>query len=201
MIQYRDFSKTKQIKVLLGVLGGGLLAGLLFALSILYYYNPSGSYLAKNMLLDPHQAYTLRFIEPGSKGKSEGKYAFEGIYFSYFDPSLKQQKTLKISQDQYAIFYQRVANESSVENPNEEIQRTFNHTHPVTLSLKVRSVGEDLGKGAELTFYQVDFAEGSDYYRIQVRQSGAGTSWAYFYHPGIYQETMTLFHPNFHSTL
>lgn len=195
MVDYYSSSKSSQIKVLLGVLGAGLLAGVLFALSTLYYYNPSGSYIAKNVLLTPQQAYALRFIEPGSKGRAEGKYAFEGIYFSYFDDIQKQQKTFPISQEQYESLYNLIANESSIVYAGDDVQSLFTQAPPATLTLKLQSIGEDLTKGGGVAFYAIDFANNNDYYRIQLRQSGPGMHWAYFYHPGIYQEILKLFHP------
>lgn len=186
-------SKAKQIRTLLGVLGGGLIAGLLIALSMLYHYNPTGSYVAKNMLLDPENAYSLRFIEPGSKGKSEGKYAFSGVYFSYFDLANKQMKTIPVSRDKYDLFYRLIADETSIVNPGDDILSLFNQTHPANLALKVRAVGEDASRGIEMSFYEIVFVPGGDYYRIQLRQSGPGQEWAYFYHPGIYEEALHLF--------
>lgn len=195
MAEINNFSKSKQIKILLGVLGSGLAAGILIALSMLYYYNPTGSYFAKNMLLDPEQAYTLRFVEPGAKNRSDGRYIFESMVFSYFDKDLKQQKTIAVSREKYVIFYNFIAHEKSVLNPTEEIERLFNSPHSASLILKVKSLGEDLSKGTEMTFSETDFAGDGDYYRIQLRQSGQGSGWVYFYHPGIYQQIFKIFNP------
>lgn len=186
-------SKAKQIRILLGILSAGLVTGILIALSMLYYYNPTGSYMAKNMLLDPENAYTLRFIEPGSKGQPEGKYAFEGVYFSFFDEASKQTKTIRVPQEKYKLFYHQIAHESSIPNPDDNVIHVFNHIHPAILALKVRSVGEDASKGIEASFSEIVFAPSGDYYRIQVRRSGPGTDWAYFYHKGIYQKALQLF--------
>lgn len=193
MTDIGDSSKSKQIRVLLGVLGAGLVAGVIIALSMLYYYNPTGSYLAKNVLLDPENAYSLRFIEPGPKGKSLGRYTFEGVYFSYFDPIQKITKSIAVPREKYAAFYQKIAHEESIVDPSYEIQSQFNQPHQGVLAVKVRSVGEDSSKGIEITFSEIDIVNAGDYYRIRLRQSGPGSEWAYFYHPGIYQEALNIF--------
>lgn len=193
MTDRRDSSKTKQIKVLLGVLGAGLITGLLFALGLLYYYNPSGSYVAKNVLLDPENAYSLRFVEPGPKAKSEGKYVFEGVNFTFFNLQTKIPKTVSIKQEQYKEFYSLIANDKSIVTPSLEIQSLFSSHQQAVLALKVRSVSEDVSKGIELTFSEIDFLTEADYYRVHLRQSGPGSEWIYFYHLGIYQKALNIF--------
>lgn len=188
-----DSFQKKQIEKLLGVLGAGLVAGILIALTMLYYYNPNGSYVAQNVLLDPENAYSLRFIEPGPKGKSEGKYVFEGIYFNYQDPATKQLKSIRVKKEGYAAFYNLISNEKSIAEPSIEVQRLFNQVNPAALLLKVRSVGDDSAKGVETVFARVDFAESGEYYRIQLRQAAPGAEWIYFRHPKILQEAFDIF--------
>lgn len=193
MAEKGDSSKAKQIKVLLGVLGSGLVAGVLIALSMLYYYNPTGSYLVKNVILDPENAYSLHYVEPGAKAKTDSRYTFEGMYFSYFDIHSKESKSIPVTKSKYAELYNLIANEKSLVEPGSHIQELFNRAYPAILSLKVRSVGDDSSKGAGSIFSRIDFVNGGDYYRIQLRQSAPGSGWVYFYHPHIYQEVMTLF--------
>lgn len=188
-----DSTQKRQIERLFGVLGSGLIAGILIALAMLYYYNPNGSYDAQNVLLHAENAYSLRFIEPGPKGKSEGKYVFEGMYFNYFDPAIKQPKTIRVTKDKYAEFYNRISNDKSIVEPGSELQGLFNHAQQASLLLKVRSVGGDSAKGIESIFARVDFAESGEYYRIQLRQSAPGAEWIYFRHPKILQDTMEIF--------
>jgi len=186
-------SKAKQIKVLLGVLTSGLGFGILIASATLYRYNPSGSYQANNVLLDPENTYTLRFVEPGPKGKSEGKYIFEGMYFTHFDSNTRQQSSVNVSKEKYAAFYNLIGKESSIVEPGVEIVSLFNRNHPAFLALKVRPLGEDLSKGIEQTFSRIEFVDDGDYYRVQLRQSAPGAEWIYFNHPKIYQEAHKIF--------
>jgi hypothetical protein len=188
-----DSSQVRQIKVLLSVLGAGLTAGILMALLMLYYYNPTGSYLATNVLLDPENAYTLRFVEPGAKAKSEGRYLFEGMYFSYFDKSARELKTIPVAKDKYAEFYKLIANDKSIVEPTEDIKNLFNQGHLASLILKIRSVGEDASKGIDKIFTSIDLVNAGDYYRIQLRQSTPSAEWIYFMHPKIYEAALKVF--------
>ena len=188
-----DSSQVRQIKVLLLVLGAGLTAGILMSLLMLYYYNPTGSYLATNVLLDPDNAYTLRFVEPGAKAKSEGRYVFEGMYFSYFDKSVIELKTIPVAKDKYAEFYKLIANDRSIVGPTEEIKNLFNQGHPASLILKIRSVGDDSSKGIDKIFTNIDLVNEGDYYRIQLRQSTPGSECIYFMHTNIYDVALKVF--------
>lgn len=194
MSEKKDSLKVKQIEVLLGVLAAGLAAGVILAVVMLYYYNPSGSYLAKNVLLDPDSAYSLRYVEPGAKAKSDNRYVFDGAYFSYYDPELNQVRPIPVDKEKYAEFYKSVANESSLVEPDSHIEALFSQPQPAVLSLKVRRVGEDASKGAESVFSRIEFAYEGDFYRIQLRHSAPGNEWAYFYHPKIYRQLMALFY-------
>lgn len=185
--------KFKQIKVLLCVLSAGLAAGVLLATFMLYYYNPEGTYLAKNVLLDPENAYTLRYVEPGAKGKSDNRYVFEGAYFSFFDTRFNEMRNFPVSKQKYAEFYNHIGNEKSMGESASHIESVFNHPHSAFLSVKIRRIGEDAAKGVDSTFSRIDFAYEGDYYRIQLRQSAPGGEWAYFHHPHIYKEVMDLF--------
>jgi hypothetical protein len=185
-----DSSKTKQIKTIIGVLGSGIVAGVLIALAFLYYYNPSGSYLAQHVLLDPQNAFTLKFVERGIKPKSEGRYVFEAMTFTFFDSLSKQRKVVPVSKNQYAQFYQLVAHDKSVSDPT---GRLSNQQNQAVLALKVRALGDDSSHGMEQTFSEIDFIQDGDYYRIQLRQSGPGSDWIWFYHPHIYQEVLKMF--------
>lgn len=198
MAQKENSSKAKQIRLLLGTLASGLGAGILIAFLLLYYYNPAGSYRAKNVLLDADNAYSLQFSEKGSKTKSEIRYAFDGVYFSYFDFQMEQPKTILISKEKYAKFYHLIANQNSEIHPSSEIQSLFEQPHLAKLVVKVSVNTEDLGKRTALDFSEVDFVNGANYYRVELRQSSHGPSphdsrWAYFYHPNIYQEAFNIF--------
>lgn len=191
MAEIKDFSKGKQVKRLLWVLGSGIGAAVLLSLFFLNYYNPSGSYLAKNVLLTPENAFALSFSEPGPKAKTSNRYVFDHVEFSYYDWNEKKHKAVPVKQEDYADFYALVSSEKSLIEANEEIQHLFNQGHSPVLTIRIR----DGGNGLERTFSEIAFVEGGDYYRVQLRQHGTGTGWIYFYHPGIYQKIFKFFVP------
>jgi len=193
MADTKDTSKIRQIKVLTGVLSAGLGFGVVIALGMLYWYNPTGSYSASHTLLDPANAFSLHFAEPGSKGKTEGRYIFDGMQFSVYEINHKKTISTPVNQEQYAALYHKIANEKSLVAPGQEIQHLFHQGYPATLELKVRMKGEDLSKGIETIFSKIEFTPNGDYYRVQLRQSTPGSEWIYFYHPGIYQEVYNIF--------
>lgn len=193
MTETKDSSKSKQIETLLAVLGTGAIAGILIALSMLYYYNPTGSYQAGNILIDPENAFSLRYLEPGAKGKTEGRYAFEKMDYSYFDANAKQTISISVPKEKYAEFYKVISNDKSIPEPGAEIQSLFHSSNPASLALKVRSVGENASKGSETTFSRIVFSDNGDYYRVQIRQSTAALDWAYFHHPKISQKASQIF--------
>lgn len=193
MAEKQDSSKSKQIEVLLAVLGTGVIAGILIALTMLYYYNPTGSYQLDNVLLNPDNAFSLRYVEPGSKNTSEGRFIFEKMDYSYFNPTTKQTVSISVPKDKYAEFYKVIAKDKSVSKDLMETEGLFRSTTPSSLALKVRSSGENNTKGNETTFSRIVFADNGDYYRIQLRQSTAVVDWAYFHHPKISQTASQIF--------
>lgn len=192
MAEKNDSLKFKQIKVLICVLGAGLGAGILMAMLMLHYYNPTGTYLVKNVLLDPENAYALRYVEPSPKGNSDNRYVLEGAYFSYYDPQRRMKQSIPLSKKKYEEFYHLIADEKSLVEADKQIEGLFNQPTTAALTLKVRRTAEDASKGIDSVFSRVDFAYEGNYYRIQIRQSAPGNEWAYFYHPGIYREMTTL---------
>ena len=193
MAERHDSSKSRQIEVLLSVLGTGIFAGILIALAMLYYYNPTGSYQISNILLDPENAFTLRYTEPGAKGKSEGRYVFNSMEYSYYNPESKKTDSIATPKEKYAKFYQSIANDKSIPEAGPEIESMFNSQNQSNLVLKVRQVGEDASKGHESTFSRIVFADNGDYYRVQLRQSNAAVDWIYFQHPKISKEAFRIF--------
>lgn len=188
-------SKLNQIKVLLIVLCTSLGGGVLIALSMLYYYNPSGSYQPKNMLLDADRAFSLHFSEPGPKAKSDKRYVFDEMSFSYFNPKRRQILSIPVPKEAYAKLYRLIANDESLIDPDAGILSLFNRTDLAVLALKVHPVGTDSASGINFIFSEIDFVMGGDYYRIQLRQSEPSSGWIYFYHPQIYQKAHNLLDP------
>jgi hypothetical protein len=192
MVETKEISKSKQIRTLLLVVGSGVTAALVLALFMLYYYNPSGTYLAGNVLLAPDSALNLRYIETNHRTKDASRFVFAGIEFSFYDTVQKKWQRKKIEMDKYREFYAQVEGDRSLTDIDDNVRKSFTSRYPATLSLSIH-LENDTTAANNKEFSQAVFSEGSDYYRVQLRDQGSSEGWAYFYHPGIYSKIMKIF--------
>ena len=58
--------------------------------------------------------------------------------------------------------------------------------------LTVRSSSDD-PKTATKIFQEVQFANEGDFYRVELHEQNAAHNWAYFYHPNVYKQAMSIF--------
>lgn len=189
MAEQQNFSKSKQIRQLLFVVGMGVLAAFLLAFGMLHYYNPSGVYLARNVLMAPEGITSIHF--------SEGKVRFvlNDMKFSYYDEVAKQMKSLHIDMPQYESFYRLVGNDRSLEIIPDDVRNQFNSARLASIDLSVREEMDKSLHSATHLFLRVEFANSGNYYRAQLRMQDANEVWAYFHRKGIYNEVLTLFIP------
>jgi hypothetical protein len=194
MAEIRQESKGREIRNLFIVVGSGVVGAFAMALAMLYYYGVSGSYLAKNVLLSPEYAQVIQFNDLNPRTGAPSKFVFDQIEFSYYNPMLKQWKRSGVRMDQYAKFYQMIGDERSVV-PSDEVRSLFYRISPSILSLKIRTESGADPQAASKAFIEVNFVHEGDYYRIELHEqaNGSSDSWAYFYHPGIYEKVLDLF--------
>lgn len=183
-------NEATDIRNLLFVIGSAIVVALLGASFMLYYYGPTGSYFAQNVLLSPFYTSTFSFDDTNPKTGRLEKFVFDGIEFSYFDGNKKQEIRVPISHEAYEQFYNNVASERSIQDVADEVRIQFAH-HAASLSFKVRP---EHGSESSKVFLEVNFVREGDYYRVQLRDAiGTTGTWAYFYHPQVYKEAMQLF--------
>lgn len=178
-------SQKKQIRNLLAVLGASIAAAGIISSWMLYHYNPSGNYYAQNVLLAPQLIGNLTYQELDPKGGKKGRVLFENIEFKTPD-GLKEQ-TYLVAPDLYEKFYNEIAKEQSMNPVSEEAFSAFHQGRPSKLILKIQN------NGAKETLQEVHFAPTGDFYRVQLREQGEDTGWAYYYHPGILEKVTRLF--------
>jgi hypothetical protein len=183
----------KEIRNLLIVLTGSVLCALLFGGLILKYYSPGGSYNAKNVLLSPEMTAVLSYADTNPKTGVKGRFIFDSLNFSYYDDVAKKWWHVPVNQLNYETFYKLVSSDSSPSGTHENIKKLFNQNHFSILNLKVRSDPRGSAEISTKTFQDIQFASQGDYYRVELREEGGQDTWAYFYHPGIYQESLQLF--------
>ncbi|MCE5317698.1 MAG: hypothetical protein LLG04_10150 [Parachlamydia sp.] len=188
-------SKRKEIRNLVLVISGGVACAMAIALFMLYFYSPTGRYYAKNVLLSPQIVSQISYPEKNPKTGITVRYLFDSFVFAFYDPAKKEWSRANVKPDVYREFYDAIAEDLSIEPVSEELRQLFRQSPPTTLTVKMRH-----GNGSEekVSFQQVDFAEGQDYYRVQLREQASGNvseGWAYFFHPGIERYARALFYP------
>lgn len=193
--------KHKQIRNLLLVVGSGVVSALALALVMLVLYNPTGRYYAKKVLLSPEIMSQISYPETNPKTGVIARYMFDSFVFAYYEPTKKEWFRTVVGQEAYREFFTAVAEDLSIQPVSDQLRNLFNQNHPTTLTVHMRQE-----RGAQpdekITFQQVDFAPGKDFYRVQLRTQGSeaqdeaqGESWAYFFHPGIERYARAVFYP------
>jgi hypothetical protein len=182
--------RNRDIQNILAVLGAAVICAALLASLFLYYYGPSGRYLAGNTLLDPSIMDQINYQDQHPRTGKKVHFAFDRIEFSYFDLQNRQMRIFPIPIDSYQKFYKQVASEKSLLEVTQKIQSLFFQSHPALLTVSMRSK-EGSESGTPKVFQVVQFIS-EDYFRVQLHEKNEG-EWAYFYRPGLYQEIMRLF--------
>jgi hypothetical protein len=185
-------SSRRDIRNLLVVFGSGLVCALILAGIMLYYYGPTGRYFARYVLLDPSLTHDLSYEEVDASKNQSQRYLFDGFDFSYYDKIKKAWLHAPVDQKQYQLFYDKISPDASVQNVTSDMVAQFNQGNAAVLSLKVKA--DKAGPPEEKSFQQLHILNEGNYYRVQLRdQRGNQGSWAYFEHPGIYQEALNIF--------
>jgi hypothetical protein len=181
--------KQRDIRNILTVLSTAVICAGILASLFLYYYGPSGSYIAGHTLLDPAIIEQINFQDQHPQTGKKVHFAFDHIEFSYFDSQKGEIRLPSIPLETYQQFYSKVAFEKSLDQVTLAIQDLFLQSCPSLLTIKMRTM-----EGERMTtkvFQVVQFVQ-EDYFRVQLHQANAG-EWAYFHRPGLYHEMIRLF--------
>lgn len=188
-------AKNRDIRNILTVLGAAIFSAVLLASAFLYYYSPSGHYIAGNILFDPAVVERLGGQKQPSKKGQNFQLIFDRIEFSYLDPQLQMHKK-SISLETYQKFYNLVASEKSLQevaDPTQRITRSvdefFMRSPPPSLSISMHTIDRSNHSNTPI-FQMIQFVQ-EDYFRVQLMEKQG--EWAYFYQPRIYQSVMHLF--------
>jgi hypothetical protein len=179
-----DIPAKIQIRNLLIVIGSGVIFAMALAAFMLGAYSPSGRYSAQNVLLAPETAKIMKY---------EG-LVFDRVEYSIWDAKSKVWTKQEVSLPLYQEFYALVKSDESIQELPVEVKQLFDR-NPATLTLYVRSdVKQSRGQGH--SFQVLQFANGGDYYRVELRTGGANEEqqWAYFHHVGLADRFLTLVH-------
>jgi hypothetical protein len=184
-------SVRRQITNLVSLLIIGILSGALLTGYFLYYYNPSGRYRAGHVLLEPSLVRGLSFTENvGERGQGV-HYVFDSIMFSRYDPELRRDIQHPLTLEQYATLYGWLADDISLDTVDEIAMASFDIAGAISVTLKVHPEHARDSLPSTSIFQAVTLAAKDDYYRIQLH-TASNTSYAYFRHPGMWQQALTL---------
>lgn len=183
-------SQRSQIRNLLLVLGSGFLGACLFGLFMLYRYGPSGQYLVKDALLSPKLTQELNYNDTNSKTGGQDRFTFDKMEFAYFDAVSKQWKKTTVPLAKYQKWYEELSGNESILNPPDNVKNLFSQGYPATLTLYVKTESNAAWQALTKPFQEVQFVNGGDYYRIELREQNPMGKWVYFNSPGIYQKTI-----------
>lgn len=178
---------TKQIVQLLSVIFAALFAAALALGAMLYSWNPTGTYLAKNVLISPEVAGQISFSQYSQQTGGKNRIVFDHVEFTYFDNEMRQFRNIEVDQEKYSKFYKLIESDRSLSSVDETIEQSFSQNSPSTMTVAVRNKGG----GEAVPFQEVYFVE--DYYRVELHEDTLAGHYAYFYHPQIGQKTMKMF--------
>ncbi len=183
----KNGSKKAQIYSLLIIFISAIAAALLFALGSLYYYNPSGIYLGKNVLLSPENLMPIESSGDKMHKKRDTGYSLSAIEFTDLQKNILHRS---LSPQEYSSLYAMLADDKGIEAAPPEVKSLFTSSRIATLTLILRE--ENKRSSSLIPFIIVEFIENGDYYRVQLHVETRQAVWAYFYHPAVYQQILTL---------
>lgn len=169
--------KNSQIYQLLAVIFSAVAVALILAGGLIYHFSPQSSYLAKNVLLSPEVVRQIAFQE-------KAKLNLNDIEFVYYDSDATGLKKIDVDQGKYAKFYALVSSDRSFK-AHDDLLSSFREKKPASLFINVKSKNAPASSFQEVLFIP-------DYYRVDLHQEGNET-YAYFYHPQIYDQVVRLF--------
>lgn len=190
----KNKSARKQIFDVLTILILGVTFAFALSLATLYYFGPSGSYKAGNILLSPEVSESLSYYDPNPTGGKPNHFVFDKIELHYLDPKEREWKREKIALENYKRFFEIITSERSLLVVPETILSEFVHESPTTLTVMVKdeSSRREGASGKMRVFQEMEILKEGDYYRIQIKDAREGENWAYFYHMGIYQKSLQI---------
>ena len=193
MAEYHKETAAKQIRNLLLVVFSGIAAAAVLTVSMVYYYGPSGRYIAKNVLLSPAMMEKLSFNDNNPSTGGVSRFVFNNIEFIYYDANARKYRHLPVSIEKYRQFYDAVSGQSSVVDVTDDIMKQFYIGYPSKLTLTLRTSANGKTDSVTKKFQEVYFAQDGDYYRVELLDQNEFGNWAYFHHPKIGQEAQKLF--------
>lgn len=182
-----------QVRNLLMVFGGGVLAAFLIAAFFVFKYGPTGSYVLDDALLAPSLLNQLNYNDTNSKTGGFDRFIFDRIEFTYFDDKQKTWKTVPVDEKQYSDFYKKISTLNSIIDPAQELEALFSKGPISKLTLIVKTESSQSWQALTKIFQEVQFASDGAHFRVLLHEQNVGEHWTYFYQPNIFYEASSLF--------
>lgn len=190
----KEIRQNREIRNILAVLGTAIVCAGFLTFLFIYYYGPSGRYLAGQTLLDPTIIEQINYQDKHPRTGKKVNFIFDRIEFSYFDSKKGGMRQEAVSLESYQKFYRLISSEKSLDKVTDQIRELFFRSHPSTLTTSMRTV-DGVDTSTTKIFQVVQFVQ-EDYFRVQLH-GNQEQEWAYFYRPHLYQEVMQLFIQNY----
>lgn len=185
-------TSKRQVGWVIAILGMAVVSACFLTGLMLYFYSPSGRYLAGHVLLAPSVMNQVHLKDKHPYTGQAVNFIFDQIDFSYFDRKTGQFIRYPLSLDTYEMFYQLVASDKSLEKVGPDIQDLF-QSYPALLTTKLRTDATHAAIASKA--FQVVQLIPQDFFRVQLH-GGQAEEWAYFYHAGIYEAMKPLLMAN-----
>lgn len=179
-------SHFREIRRLLFVIFGSVFFAFFIALYFISYHSPSGKFIGGDSILNPEVLAQLRYVDQSDEKKAI--YVFDRIDFDFFDINEKKWKTVNIDLERYQIFFDVIAKDESVSDDNLNLSDLFGRGFSLgILNIKVRKESDAY---QSKVFQEITFSSDGNYYRVNSPYQK--DFFAYFYHPRVYHQAITL---------
>ncbi len=180
----------KHVKQLVLILCAAVIGSFFLTLLIFAYKGSSEQEKAYQLLISPDVIEKISFNDTHPTTAKVVNFVFNRTEFVYFDYLKGEWLQEEISIEKYAKFYQLIALDEQIENDQQQIKKIlplFQNSSPLALITSMRT-----DEIPQAKIYQVVQLTKENYFRIKLHGHEEG-KWAYFYHPFIYKNIMTLF--------
>lgn len=185
----KEESVKRRLWKFLLLLGMSVSCALLFVFALVYYYGNEGRYVVSNILLSPQVLKSISHHERNSFSGENSKFVFDKIEVLYVDTEEGRWRKRELPLDTYQSLYTWIQGEQSILEPPQEARADFSSKNLLSVELKVRAKSSaDFAKA----FQEVQFAQGSDFFRVELHKDQMSGEWLYFYLPKAYEKALKI---------
>lgn len=163
---------------------------------MLYFYGSSGTYKARDMLIEPDLVEELSYNDLNSVTGASSRYIFKEIAFTAYDSKNKERKRQLVPMGTYIQLYHLIEDKKSIDEKEitPSILAAFDRNPPALLTVAVETVDNSPNEKNSKIIQKVEFAFESSYFRIELQQQPPSNNrWVYFESKAIYQTAVGLF--------